>query len=65
MFKHGVYVSEQATSIGTPVVAGSGIPFVVGAAPVNRADNPAKAGIPVHCTSWAEAVDKLGFSENW
>lgn len=65
MFKHGVYVSEQATSIGTPVVAGSGIPFVVGAAPVNRADNPAKAGIPVLCTSWAEAVDKLGFSENW
>lgn len=62
---HGVYVSEQATSVGTPVVAESGVPFVVGLAPVQSAENPAKAGVPVLCTSWAEAVEKLGYSDDW
>lgn len=62
---HGVYVSEQATSVSTPVVAASGVPFVVGVAPVQSAENAAKAGIPVLCTSWAEAVEKLGYSDDW
>ena len=62
---HGVYVSQQATSVSTPVVAESGIPFVVGLAPVQAADNPAAAGTPVLCTSWAEAVEKLGYSDDW
>ena len=38
---HGVYVSQLATSVSTPVVAESGIPFVVGLAPVQVADKPA------------------------
>lgn len=62
---HGVYVSEQGTSVSTPVVADSGIPFVVGAAPVQSAENPASAGVPVLCTSWDEAVEKLGYSDDW
>ena len=37
---HGVYVSQQATSVSTPVVAESGVPFVVGLAPVQAADKP-------------------------
>ena len=65
MANHGVYVSEQATSVSTPVVADSGVPFVVGAAPVQSAVSPAAAGAPVLCTSWAEAVEKLGYSEDW
>ena len=65
MANHGVYVSEQATSVSTPVVADSGVPFVVGAAPVQSAASPAAAGVPVLCTSWAEAVEKLGYSEDW
>ena len=36
---HGVYVGEQATSVSTPVVADSGIPFVVGTAPVQSAED--------------------------
>ncbi len=32
---HGVKTSQVATSISTPVVAGSGITFVVGTAPVH------------------------------
>ena len=62
---HGVYVSQLATSVSTPVVAESGIPFVVGLAPVQVADKPASAGTPVLCTSWAEAVEKLGYSDDW
>lgn len=62
---HGVNVGEQATSVSTPIVAETGIPFVVGSAPVQSAANPAKKGVPVLCTSWDEAVDKLGYSDNW
>lgn len=65
MVNHGVNASEQATSVSTPVVAESGIPFVVGTAPVQTADNPAGAGIPVLCTGWDEAVKALGYSDDW
>lgn len=63
--KHGVYVSEQPTSVATPVVAPSGVPFVIGAAPVQQADSPVAAGRPVLCTSWDEFVEKFGYSEEW
>ena len=62
---HGVYVKEQATAISTPNVAGSGIPFVVGLAPMHSATNPGKANTPILVTSWDEAVKKLGFSYDW
>lgn len=63
--KHGVYVSQKGTSVGTPVVAECGIPVFVGTAPVQSAASPAKVGTPVLCTSWDEAVDKLGYSDDW
>lgn len=62
---HGVYPFEQGTSLATPLVATSGIPFVVGAAPVQAADTPATANVPVYCTGWDEAVEKLGYSDDW
>ena len=65
MAQHGVYVYEKATSVGVPAVAESGIPFVIGAAPIQSAANPAKIGDPVLCTSFEEAEAKLGYSENW
>lgn len=65
MVNHGVNATEQATSVSTPVVAESGIPFVLGIAPVQAADSPAKAGVPVLCTSWNEAVAALGYSDDW
>lgn len=61
----GVHVYEKTTAVSTPVVANSGIPFVVGTAPVHAAAKPAKPGVPVLCTSWTEAVEKLGFSYDW
>lgn len=65
MVNHGIYVSEQATSVATPVVANSGIPFFIGTAPVQSADNPAQVGVPVLATSFEEAKKKLGYSDDW
>ncbi len=65
MPKHGVFATEQATSVLTPAVADVSIPFVVGTAPIHAADNPATPGVPVLCTSWDEAVDQLGYNEAW
>lgn len=65
MNRHGVYGSEQPTSVSTPAVAESGIPFVVGTAPVQAATNPAKVNTPVLSTSWDEAVEALGYSDDW
>ena len=65
MADHGVFVSQQATSVSTPVLADSGIPFAIGTAPVQSAAAPGKAGIPVLCTSWDEAVEQLGYSDDW
>lgn len=63
--RHGIYTSEKDTSVSTPVVAASGVPFVIGTAPVQGAEKPAPAGVPVLCTSWGEALQKLGYSEDW
>ncbi len=63
--KHGVYVREQKTSVSTPVVAESGVPFVIGTAPVHSAESPAALYTPVLCTDWDEAVKKLGYSDDW
>ncbi|MDE6260413.1 MAG: phage tail protein [Oscillospiraceae bacterium] len=61
----GVHVKERATAVSLPVVADSGIPFFVGTAPAHMAAKPARANYPVLCTSWDEAVEKLGFSYDW
>ena len=61
----GIHVNKKATAVSIPAVAGSGIPFFVGTAPVHTAAKPAKSNYPVLCTSWDEAVEKLGFSYDW
>ena len=65
MAQLGVHVFEQSTSVQTPKTAEVSIPFVVGTAPVQSAAKPAKSNMPVLVTSWAEAVEKLGFSYDW
>lgn len=65
MPNHGVFVSEQATSVGTPIAAKVSIPFVIGSAPLQSAESPATVGEPVLCTSFGEAVEKLGYSDDW
>lgn len=63
--KHGVFVTERATSVSAPVTAASGVPFAVGMAPVHAAEDPKTVGIPVLCTSWDEFVAYFGYCEDW
>lgn len=64
-YKHGVYVNEIATSLVPPVNVEGCLPVFFGTAPVHLAKNPAKANEPVLCYSYAEAVDALGYSNDW
>lgn len=67
MANHGVFVTEAATGVVTPNQAGSGIPFVIGVAPLSHADADTRATAltPVLATSYAEAEEQLGYSDNW
>lgn len=65
-YKHGVYVSEQDTSLTTPVTGTSGLQVIIGTAPVNLADNPSAAtNIPIIAYSFAEAKAAVGYSNNF
>ena len=61
----GIHVLEQATRVSVPVVADSGLPYVTGVSPIHTATKPGKVNTPILCTSWDEAVAKLGFSYDW
>lgn len=62
-FFHGVKTSEVPTSINTPVVAGCGIPFVVGTAPIHMVHG--KTNELIMAQSYKEAVEQIGYSEDW
>ena len=64
---HGVFVAEASTSVSAVNTATSGIPFVIGIAPLSKADadKRATAGVPVLATSFAEAEEHLGYSDQW
>ncbi len=63
-YRHGVYVSEVPTSIIPPVRTTAGLPFVIGTAPINLANEPS-VNKPVLCYSYQEAVEAFGYSEDW
>lgn len=62
---HGIFVTEQSSGAIIPVVAASGLPFVVGTAPVQMASDPATIGVPKLVNSWDEAVEHFGYSDDW
>lgn len=64
-YKHGVYVQEQATSLVPPVNVEGCVPVVIGTAPIHLASKPAKVNKPVVCYSYADAVEQLGYSDDW
>lgn len=64
-FKHGVYVSEKPTAVTPPVQTTAGLPVVFGTAPIHLATDPAKANRPILCYTYAEAVQQLGYSDDW
>ena len=64
-YKHGVTWRDVPTSIVAPVVADSGIPVAVGAAPIFLASSPAPLNVPRVYYSYEEAVAEMGYSDDW
>lgn len=64
-YKHGVYTSEQATSLIAMTSTDSGLIIAVGTAPVHLASSPVPANTPVLCYTYKEAVAALGYSDDW
>lgn len=64
-YKHGVYTSEQATSLVSMTQTDSGLIVAAGTAPVHLATAPAAANTPVLCYTYQEAVAAFGYSDDW
>ena len=64
-YKHGVYISEVATSIVPPVDTETGLPVVFGTAPMHLATDPAAVNTPILCYTYAEAVAAFGYHDDW
>ncbi|HQA07576.1 MAG TPA: phage tail sheath family protein [Syntrophomonadaceae bacterium] len=65
-YKHGVYTTEQPSSVIPPANVSAGLPVVFGTAPVNRAaDGEGNVNVPVLCYTYQEAVAALGYSDDW
>lgn len=66
-YRHGVTWREVPTSIVAPVVADSGVPFIVGSAPVQQIDPMVrpKPNRPRVYFSYEDAVKEMGYSDDW
>lgn len=65
-YRHGIYVSEQETSLVAPLNGTAGLQVVVGTAPVHLLANPEGAiNTPILVYSKAEAVAALGYSDEF
>ena len=64
-YKHGIYTSEQATSLVPMTETDSGLIVCFGTAPVHLASKPVEANTPVLCYTYQEAVAAFGYSEDW
>lgn len=60
---HGAKASKRGTSISTPVTADSCIHLIVGTAPAHMVNG--KVNEPVYVSSYAEAVEAMGYSDDW
>ena len=67
-FRHGVYTEEAPTSLISPVQGESGLPVIIGTAPIHlAADDEAIKNVnkPQLVYSYDEAVKFFGFSRDW
>ena len=65
-YKHGVYTSEVATSVTSPVQVSAGLPVFIGLAPVNLVADPAAyVNKPLLAYTYAEAVAALGYTDDY
>ncbi|GIO08010.1 hypothetical protein J31TS6_40380 [Brevibacillus reuszeri] len=64
--RHGVYTENVPTSVIPPADASASLPVVFGTAPVNLSKwDKAPVNEPILCYSYTEAVEALGYSDDW
>ena len=61
MFKHGIFYNEVPTSV-IPTLTVATPTVVIGVAPIHLATDPAPANTPVLCNTYAEYVERFGWS---
>lgn len=65
-YKHGVYVTEQATSLAVPSEATAGLQVIIGTAPINLADDPYSCtNVPILAYTYKEAAAAVGYSDDY
>ena len=65
-YNHGVRVLENPTSVAAPITGTAGLQVIVGTAPVNLAADPySAANTPLLAYSFAEACEKVGYSDDF
>lgn len=65
-YKHGIEVTERATSFPSPMATRFGVQVIFGTAPINLAEKPSEAvNRPIKVTTFEDAVKLLGYSEDW
>lgn len=66
-FTHGIYTSEQATSVSAPITSDAALTIVVGTAPIHTvAGDPAKVtNVPVMVNNYEGAVKAFGYSDDF
>ena len=65
-YRHGIYVTEESTDVSSPATSETGIPVVIGTAPIHLVDDPySVTNKVVVCNSYEEAVLKLGYDDDF
>ena len=65
-YKHGVYNSEQDTSLITPVQGSAGLQVIFGVAPIHLATDPTTAANTIKlCYSFKDCQETLGYSDDF
>lgn len=65
-YNHGVRVIEKPTSLNIPLKGTSGLQVIIGTAPVHTRSNYKElVNRPIMVNDYDEAVEKLGYSEDW
>lgn len=64
-YQHGIYVQERATNIAMTTATGSGVPVIIGTAPIHLATQPAPITRPVLCYNLQEFTKNFGYSDDF
>ena len=65
-YKHGIYITETESTPVSTALGTAGPQVIIGTAPVHLTDNPSAAvNTPIYCETYDEAVEALGYSDDW